>query len=77
MINWLKRLFKREPEIDPEQEAREDALFYELMHEFAIDVGRQYMLANEKLKDDPEARMPKEMEERCLEIIRKAYDSEP
>lgn len=51
------------------QEQYEDALFALMMHNFAVQQGEKYMEENERLKQDPEAAMPEDMERRCLETI--------
>lgn len=50
-------------------EQYEDALFALMMHKFAVQQGEKYMEENERLKQDPEAAMPEDMERRCLETI--------
>lgn len=54
------------------QENFEDALFALLMDEFAEREGRRLLEENERLKADPAAAVPPEIDRRCLRTIRQA-----
>lgn len=52
------------------QERYEDALFALLMDEIATMEGKQAQEENERLKNDPSAAIPEDVDKRCLQTIR-------
>lgn len=55
------------------QEAYEDALFALLMEDVIEAEGNRLLEENERLKCDPSAAVPEEVNERCLKTIHRAY----
>lgn len=51
----------------------EDALFALLMDRVAQEEGARLLEENERLKDDPDAAVPPELDQKSLETIRKAF----
>ena len=56
---------------EQKQEAYEDALFALLMEDVIEEEGKRLLEENERLKRDPSAAVPKEVDERCLKTIRR------
>ena len=54
----------------------ENALFALLMDEYMEEEGRRLMEENERLKKDPSAKVPEELDRRCLRTIRQAFARE-
>lgn len=54
-------------------EEYEDSLFALMMDEFAEENGKYLLKENERLKQDPNARIPPEANKRCLRTITKAF----
>lgn len=52
------------------QEQYEDALFALMMHKYAEKMGEELLAENERLKNDPSAAVPEELQRRNLELIR-------
>lgn len=51
----------------------EDALFSLLMDEVATSEGKKAIELNERLKNDPSAKVPEDVDRRCLQTIRRAF----
>jgi len=51
----------------------EDALFALLMDEMAVDEGKKAREENERLRDDPAAEIPEEVDRRCRRTIRHRF----
>lgn len=55
------------------QERYEDALFAIMMDELASSLGQEALEENERLKADPTAAVPDQIEKKCLKTIRKHF----
>lgn len=55
------------------QERYEDALFAIMMDELASSLGQEAFEENERLKADPTASVPEQIEKKCLQTIRNHY----
>lgn len=55
------------------QDRYEDALFALLMNEIADTEGAMALEENERLKNDPTAAVPEDMDKRCLQTIRRHF----
>ena len=51
------------------EEKAEDAVIALLMNDFAESEGAYYMAENERLKNDPAAAVPEDVERRALQLI--------
>lgn len=63
----------RERELTEEEwealEAEEDAMFARMMNEYAHAEGERYSAENERLKNDPDAEVPPDVDRRARELI--------
>lgn len=55
------------------QEQYEDALFALIMDKIATAEGQWAMEENERLKEDPSAAVPEELDKRCMQMIRRHF----
>lgn len=55
------------------QEQYEDALFALIMNKIATAEGQWAIEENERLKNDPTAAVPEELDKRCMQIIRRHF----
>ena len=55
------------------QENYEDSVLALLMDEFAESEGRRYIAENERLRQEPEAAVPEEVERRALRFIGRTF----
>lgn len=55
------------------QDRYEDALFALLMDDMAIDAGKKALEENERLKNDPAAEVPEDVDKRCRKTIRRRF----
>lgn len=55
------------------QEEYEDALFALLMYDVAKLEGRRAEKENERLLNDPNARVPEELDRKCLQLINRLF----
>lgn len=55
------------------RERYEDALFAIMMDELASSLGKEAEEENERLKNDPDAAVPEQIDKRCLKTIRGHY----
>ena len=55
------------------RERYEDALFAIMMDELASSLGKEAEEENERLKNDPDAAVPEQINKRCLKTIRSHY----
>lgn len=55
------------------QDQYEDALFALLMDEIAAMEGREAEEENERLKNDPSAAIPEDVDKRCMQTIRRGF----
>lgn len=55
---------------------REDAVFKMLMMSFAELEGKRLLEENERLKDDPAAAVPPELDRKCRELILRMFGFE-
>lgn len=55
------------------QDRYEDALFALLMDEIATKEGKKAIEENERLKNDPSAAVPEDVDKRCLQTIRRHF----
>lgn len=55
------------------QDEYEDALFALLMYDVAELEGRRAEEENERLRNDPGAQVPEEVDQRCLQVIQKYF----
>lgn len=55
------------------QEQYEDTLFAIMMSELAEKEGKQLWEENERLKQDPSATVPQEVQKRCIQTIRREF----
>lgn len=55
------------------QDQYEDALFALLMDEIATKEGKRAIEENERLKNDPSAAIPEDVDRRCLQTIRRHF----
>lgn len=55
------------------QDRYEDALFALLMDGMAVDEGKKALEENERLKNDPAAEVPEEVDKRCRKTIRRRF----
>ena len=55
------------------QENYEDSVLALLMDEFAESEGQRYIEENDRLRQDPSAAVPEEVEKRALQVIDKAF----
>lgn len=55
------------------QDRYEDALFALLMDEIATKEGKKAIEENERLKNDPSAAIPEDVDQRCLQTIRRRF----
>ena len=53
------------------REDRENREFAALMQQYSHEFGEYLVRENERLKEDPNAAVPQEVNERMLEVIRK------
>lgn len=58
------------------QERYEDALFALLMEDMAAVDGEALLEENERLKNDPAAQVPEELDKRCEKVIRRHFAKE-
>lgn len=55
------------------QEEYEDALFALLMYDVAELEGRRAEEENERLRNDPNARVPEDLDRKCLQLINRHF----
>lgn len=55
------------------RERYEDALFAIMMEELASSLGQEALEENERLKNDPAAAVPEQIEKKCMQTIRGHY----
>lgn len=55
------------------QDRYEDALFALLMDDMAVDEGKKALEENERLKNDPAAEVPEDVDKRCRKTIRRRF----
>ncbi len=55
------------------RERYEDALFAIMMEELASSLGQEALEENERLKNDPAAAVPEQIEKKCMQTIRDHY----
>lgn len=55
------------------RERYEDALFAIMMDELASSLGQEALEENERLKSDPDAAVPEQIEKKCMQTIRNHY----
>ena len=51
-----------------------EAAFALLMHAVAVLEGKRLLQENERLKSDPAAAVPPEIDQKCTETIKKAFE---
>lgn len=55
------------------QDEYEDALFALLMYDIAQIEGQRAEAENERLRNDPNAKVPEELDQKCLRTIRRCF----
>lgn len=58
---------------EQQQEKYEDALFALLMYDVAELEGRRAEEENERLRNDPNARVPEDLDRKCLQLINRHF----
>lgn len=59
--------------LSKQQELDEECLFKQLMRQYMEAEGERLLAENERLKADPSAAVPPELDKKCLELIRGAF----
>lgn len=57
-------------------DSKEEAIFAGLMAQLAQERGEQYIQENERLKADPSAAVPEDVDRRMLKTINRAFDKQ-
>lgn len=59
--------------LSKQQELDEERLFKRLMRQYMDTEGASLLAENERLRADPSAAVPQELDKKCLELIRGAF----